>query len=487
MKKAMYSKGNQKQGLTPITSPWMHQLMEQPQIIQELFKTYGSPLNILHPKSLCLNREKFQDVFKELEVDGQIFYARKANKAKAFVAQALADHIGVDTASTRELSETLTLGASKDQVVLTAAIKTEDQLQIALENEVVVMIDNDDESKLINRLAKEMGVNARVAFRLSGFTFEDEKLYSRFGFDVDSFEDYITQLVGQDKAYTHLQVEGFHFHLDGYSIPQRSDALLQCIKLIRKLKNKGFEFRFIDMGGGILINYLASQSEWKNFDHLLKESLRQETAPVTFNYQGLGYWLEDGQVKGKRATYPYYNQVHGEQFLKEVLSFKTTQGKSLAELLNKEKLQIRIEPGRSLVNQAGITMAKVIHRKQDAKGQWLVGLEMNMSQMMSSSADFMLDPYVMYQNLEEEEAENAAVEVYFTGAYCLERDILLKRKITLPQLPAIGDIVVFVNTAGYMMHFFETEAHLFELAPNLVFTPKSHQISTRDFVKDADI
>ena len=67
-------------------------------------------------------------------------------------------------------------------------------------------------------------------------------------------------------------------------------------------------------------------------------------------------------------------------------------------------------------------------------------------------------------------SENQSVDVFFTGAYCLERDVLLKRKISLPQLPAIGDFVAIVNSAGYMMHFFETEAHLLELSQNLSFS-----------------
>ena len=58
---------------------------------------------------------------------------------------------------------------------------------------------------------------------------------------------------------------------------------------------------------------------------------------------------------------------------------------------------------------------------------------MNMSQMLSSSADFLLDPYIIYQDEIEDNQEE--IKVYFTGAYCLERDILLKRAIQLPKLP----------------------------------------------------
>ncbi|GAB3011224.1 hypothetical protein GCM10027284_33130 [Cyclobacterium sediminis] len=75
-------------------------------------------------------------------------------------------------------------------------------------------------------------------------------------------------------------------------------------------------------------------------------------------------------------------------------------------------LEIRIEPGRSLLTQTGMTIAKVAHRKQHAKGKWLVGLEMNMSQMISFSEDFLLDPYVMYADNAD---SNAPVDVFFTG------------------------------------------------------------------------
>ena len=482
-----YTKGNQQEGLTPITSNWMHKIMKEPEVVQELFTTYGSPLNILHPDSFAKNCNTFKEVFQQYQVKSQLFYARKANKAKAFVKRAFLENIGVDTASERELEQSLELGGDGDHLVLTSAIKTEKQIRIAIQHQVPIIIDNHDECLLINKLAQELNCKARVGFRLSGFYVDSEKLYSRFGFDIEEIEEYLITNVGEDKKLNKFNVEGIHFHLDGYSTKQRSEALLQCIQLIKKLNVQGFTFRFIDIGGGILINYLESKAEWLDFDANLKKSLKGEISPVTFNNNGLGYWLEDRIVKGERKTYPYYNEINTDKFLDEILAYSDNSGSSIASLLRDHNLEIRIEPGRSLVNQSGITMAKVVHRKKDAKGQWLVGLEMNMSQMMSSSADFMLDPYVMYADLDEDETENDAVEVYFTGAYCLERDVLLKRKIKLPKLPEINDVVVFVNTAGYMMHFFETQAHLFQLATNLVYKEKSDSIEVTDFEKDSTV
>tara|TARA_R110000868_G_scaffold238842_3_gene493357 strand:- start:3291 stop:3593 length:303 start_codon:yes stop_codon:yes gene_type:complete len=55
--------------------------------------------------------------------------------------------------------------------------------------------------------------------------------------------------------------------------------------------------------------------------------------------------------------------------------------------------------------------------------------------------------------------------------------------LNLDQIGAIDDFVAFVNTAGYMMHFFETEAHLFELSQNLSFSNKD-KLAVDDFIAD---
>ncbi|MDT7828668.1 Y4yA family PLP-dependent enzyme [Pricia sp. S334] len=484
MKKIHFVKGNRENGLTPIISDWMRSIMNDPDLIDGLLAKYGSPINIIHRDSFANNISDFGELFKNLGLTSQIFYARKANKCKAFVAQALRSGIGVDTASERELSQSIAMGATGKDLVLTAAIKTEPQIRLAIENGVPIILDNTDECQLVSHLASAMGREALVGFRVSGFTVEGKKRYSRFGFDVEQVASYIESTVGEGKPFENLRTVGLHFHLDGYSVLQRSVALLDCISIVKKLRAKGYPLRFIDIGGGILINYLAHKTEWQNFDARLRQSVKGESEPITFGNNGLGYELTDGNVSGKLATYPYYNETNGREFLKKILNYGDDSIQSIAEQLRNEGIEIRIEPGRSLLDQTGITIARVIHRKKDVNGQWLVGLEMNMSQMMSSSADFLLDPYLIFETPPGEDDE---IEVYFTGAYCLERDVLLKRKITLPKLPEIDDKVVFVNTAGYMMHFFETQAHGFDLARNLILTDDYSPISVENFIDDNQI
>jgi diaminopimelate decarboxylase len=272
---------------------------------------------------------------------------------------------------------------------------------------------------------------------------------------------------------------GLHFHLNDYSTDERGAALSQCIFLAEKLQSHGYTTQFIDIGGGILMNYLRSKNEWENFQEELKKAVKGEREEITFNNNGLGYQLIDNKLQGTLATYPFYNEENGELFLEKVLNFRFKNKESVSELLQDKNIEIHLEPGRSLLDQVGMTLAKVVFRKKDTRGRWLVGLEMNISQLKSSSADFLLDPLTAFAP-----APNHPVEVYFTGAYCLEQDIVLKRKIALPSLPQIGDIIGFVNTAGYVMHFFETQAHLFELSVNLSLETLKEIYDFQDFKSD---
>jgi len=475
-----YSKGNIESGLTPITSPWMNNLFNEGALLTDLLDKYGSPINIHQLQSFSTNISIFKEALDNLDLSYQIYYARKANKCTSLVKRAFKDKIGVDTASFKELQQCIQLGGNSENIVLTSAIKTSDQIELAIKHQIPIILDNWDEILLTIKTARKLGKKANIGLRISGFTVAGEKLYSRFGFDIDGIRDLIFKDLKELEAEDAFDINGLHFHLDGYSTSQRGKALSDSLELAEDLAQQNIHIKFIDIGGGITMNYLKDEDEWNSFQHKLKDAVLHNNDTNTFSNNGLGFENIDGELKGKLNTYPFFNKVNGVTFLEEVLHFKNDANLSNASRLRSQNIQFRMEPGRSLLNQVGMTVAKVVHRKRDAKGQWLVGLDMNMSQMMSSSADFLLDPFVIFK----EEVSGPEVDLFFTGAYCLERDVLLKRKITLPNLPAIDDIVIFVNTAGYMMHFFETEAHLFDLSTNLSIS-KDSSLKLRDFEEDA--
>lgn len=451
--------------LSPIKHPWITSFTQNKEQIKELLSQYNSPINIHNMVPFEENFKDFSSIFNKYSLDHKIYFARKANKCVAFVKEAKKLNFGVDTASYKELLECITVGLPADHITLTAAVKAEKLIRLALEHNVPVVIDNLDECELVQHIAEEMKRSVKVGIRLGGFLYNGKYLYSRFGFSPKNVVNLITDYLGEGNKFFRLRFAGFHFHLNGYSPTQRAEALLQTIACVDQLKDRSITTRFIDMGGGFLINYLENESQWENFHHELKKAVLGESEPITFRNDSLGMHLIDGKLHGEPKVYPYFNKKPRALFLDEILSYKNSEGIPIHSLIKDRNIEVRIEPGRSLLDQTGITVARVAFRKRDMEDTLLIGLEMNRTQLFSSSMDFLLDPIVIHQRID---ADAEPVTAYLVGAYCLEQEIILKRKLAFKQMPQIGDMICFVNTAGYMMHFYESEAHLFELAKNLV-------------------
>ena len=469
--------------LSPLVSCWMSNLQRHPALIDRLVRTFRSPLNILCLDPFESNARDFASVFEENDARYAIMFARKANKCRAFVKRAGEMGIGVDTASHRELEQALEAGVPAARIVLTAAIKEDRTLRLALLNDVLIILDNDDECRQVDDLARSLHRKALVGLRVSGFVVGKAKLHSRFGFDIDSVDEVIHRMfVAMDEG-SRLEYRGLHFHLNGYSTAERGAALHACLSLAGRMNARfGLRTRFIDMGGGCLVNYLESKEQWEEFDRQLQRAVKGERDPITFNNDGLGYSMIDGGIHGRLAAYPYYNETSRKAFLREVLLFRdANHGETAVASARRQGIELRLEPGRSLLDQTGVTIARVAFRKRDSRGDLLVGLEMNRTQMQSSSADFLLDPFLIPRDRSN---CSGPVSGYLTGAYCLESDLLLKRRVEFPHEPAVGDFVMFVNTAGYMMHFYESQAHLFDLAENLIYAGHGETPEVCHFIQD---
>ena len=141
----------------------------------------------------------------------------------------------------------------------------------------------------------------------------------------------------------------------------------------------------------------------------------------------------------------------------------------VAQVCAARGLQLRCEPGRSLLDGCGLTAARVAFRKQRRDGTWLIGVAMNRTQCRSTSDDFLVDPLLLRARGRAGDARRA-IEGFLVGAYCIERELLTWRRLRFPDGVAVGDIVVFPNTAGYLMHILESGSHQIPLARNLVAT-----------------
>lgn len=458
--------------LTPIMHSWVNLLLEKKDLLHEELCKYGSPLNIHCLSPYEENLIKYRSVFERLDLSHKIYFARKANKCIVYAQRSTEMGEGVDTASFNELQQCLGRGIAGENLLLTAAVKNKELLELAVKNGVTVVLDNMDEVELLQSIAEKQKKRVPVNVRVGGFGIGTKRMHTRFGFSGAQAMQIVR---GLSPSESWLEYKGLHFHLNGYSIEERAIAIEGCIEIVDGLRQVGIETFSLDIGGGFLMNYLESRYEWENFHNELKQAVLGAREEVTYMNDPLGMVKIDNRIYGEPTVYPYYNEINGARFLEAILEYQSKKyNDSLSNLIVDRGLEIHMEPGRSMLDQCGVTIAKVAFRKEDSIGNLLIGLEMNRTQLRSSSADFLLDP--IHLPMQGYSNDATSCHGYLVGSYCLEQELILKRKISFKQFPEVGDLIVFCNTAGYMMHFYESQAHQFDLAKNLLFDVKAESL-----------
>jgi len=440
---------------------WQKTLLADPGLLSSALGTGESPINVIDPGPMKRNADELLNAATEFGVGLRIFFARKANKCLSLVDRARDLGHGVDLASLNELVEALDRGVSSGNLVVTAAIKPRPLLELCVESGALVVLDNQDEADLLIAIAAERNRPVRVAIRLAIDI--PGALPTRFGLPVPEARRLAETLDADPLA----ELAGLHFHLDGYSPTDRVLALNAAIDLADEMP-AGTSLKFIDIGGGIPMSYLDDGNQWDRFWVSHREALLGSRPPLTFANHGLGFTVAAGQIVGKRATYPYFQKPTRGDWLRDLLAsdLKLRSGSAtVASALRSRGLELRCEPGRSLLDGCGLTAARVQFVKRRLDGETLIGLGMNRTQCRSTSDDFMVDP-ILLPNPTPGRSEGVAG--YLVGAYCIERELITLRRLSFPSGVNSGDIVVFPNTAGYLMHILESSSHRMPLAKNHV-------------------
>lgn len=461
---------------------WMEALCADPDAVARAIERHGSPVNLLEPSALGRNAAELADAARDAGVDDvRVFLARKANKALVFVDEARRLDLGVDVASERELRQTLDRGLAAERIVVTAAVKPRPLLELCVASGVTVVVDNADELALLADIATAAGEGPPVpiAVRLASDLGPD-RLPTRFGLPEPEALTLVDEYASSAKEGTRrLRVTGVHFHLDGYAADDRVTALRQAIAFVDALTERGHTATFVDIGGGIPMRYLDDGDQWDAFWSAHRDGLL-DGRPLTYDGHGLGLAVHGGAVIGKPNVYPAAQPLIRGAWLRQVLTAPLgASGSTIADALNARRLQLRCEPGRSVLDGCGLTAATVVQRKQRRDGTWLIGLAMNRTQCRSTADDLLVDPLLVRTGSDSAGSggETGPIEGYLVGAYCIERELLTWRRMRFPHGVRVGDTVVFPNTAGYHMHILESASHQIPLARNVVVDPASGSVT----------
>ena len=424
-------------GLVPLSGrlePWQRELCRDPSRLTELLDEHGSPVNLIDPSPMARNAAELADAARGAGVALRVFFARKANKALGLIDEAKRLGLGVDVASERELAQTLARGVEAADIVVTAAVKPAPLLTLCLESGATVVVDNDDEIDSLSELVAPGRGEALVALRLAPELPGDKR--TRFGFAAEQLLDADARLEAAG-----LGIDGLHFHLDGYDAGERLLALGQSLELIDRLTDRGRRPRFVDIGGGIPMSYLDSEQEWREFWREHRRALEGGREPLTFEGHGLGLTAHDGEVLGKPNTYPYFQRPVRGAWLAELLESEVVvdgERSPAAAAISGRGLELRCEPGRSLLDGAGMTVARVMFTKRVGAGDLYVGLAMNRTQCRSTSDDFLVDPLLVPA---PGRGPAPPADGFLVGAYCIERELLTWRRLVFPEGVAAGDVV----------------------------------------------
>ena len=371
----------------------------------DLAKEFGTPLYVFDEKHIRnMMRVYKRTIENEYDGNGQVLYASKAFSCKAVYAIANDENIGVDVVSGGEFYTALKAGFPANRIYMHGNNKLFRELEYAVENGIGnIVVDSYSEADILNGIAAQHGVKQNVLIRTNpgieahthAFV-QTARTDSKFGFSInDGAAEEITRHVLTKK---NLVLKGYHCHIGSQIFEKQSFVLAaeKVMDFIAKMKKSlGFEVAELNIGGGF------------------------------------GVWYTDEDPKLKLCDYADY--------LKALID--AVKSKAKEHGLNKPYLLI--EPGRSIVGEAGVTLYTVGAIKDIPGIKKYVAVDGGM---------FDNPRYALYQSkytvILADRANEKCTERVTVAGKCCESGDLIAVDVPLPEAK-IGNILAVLTTGAY--------------------------------------
>ncbi|TCS84092.1 diaminopimelate decarboxylase [Tepidibacillus fermentans] len=280
----------------------------------ELAKQFGTPLYVLDEWEIRRRMREFVSTFQELDVSAQVAYASKALCTKTLCYLANEEGLSLDVVSGGELYTALASGFPKERIHFHGNNKTMEEIEMAIDNEIgAFVIDNFYEIELIERIAREKGkvVNAliRVSPGIEAHTHEyiqTGQEDSKFGFNLIDQALQATERVYHSKQ---IKLLGFHFHIGSQIFDMNGfDKAIERVADFYQLLKEQFqmEFSILNTGGGFGIHYTDEDQPLtiRSYVQTLVEMVQKH-----FTMRNLAFpeiWIEPGRsIIGEAGTTLY--------------------------------------------------------------------------------------------------------------------------------------------------------------------------------------
>lgn len=292
--------------------------------LQELAETYGTPCYVYSKAAIESNYRAYEAALSRWPT--RICYAVKANSNLAVLSLLAKLGAGFDIVSIGELERVIRAGGEVNKVVFSGVAKRSDEIRRALVLGIDCFnIESTAELHRLDAITKEMDIHANVSLRVNPDVDATTHPYistglkeNKFGVDINDALEIYQQIA----ACSHLNAVGVDCHIGSQllDLSPFQSCFEKVFKLVDQLSDAGIQLRHIDVGGGLGIRY------------------------------------EEGEQPPSMQQY----------------------AEVLAPFMQGRKVEIFIEPGRSIVGDAGILLTRVEHLKNTSdKNFALVDAAMN--------------------------------------------------------------------------------------------------------------
>ncbi len=372
--------------------------------VTDLKKEYGTPLYVMdqtHIEKMCLS---YIDGFKDSGVNGSIAYASKAFCCKEIYRLISKYGLFADSVSGGELYTAKSVGFDASKLIFHGNNKLPYELEEAIDYGVgLIVIDGFNEIELLNKIAKNKNVNQKVLIRVNPGVeahthhyIQTAKIDSKFGFSLANGDTDLA--IKSVLNSSNLIFSGLHCHI-GSQIFEKKSFVIGVNKMMEYYKHLKEAFNvepeILDLGGGF------------------------------------GIWYSEGDEK---LTYKDYT---------EFVSLITKSVKDSAKENNIKIPYIILEPGRSIVGEAGITLYTVGEVKEIK----------NIKNYLSIDGGMFENPrFALYQAkytvCAPEKLNDDATEIYTIAGKCCESGDIIAEFVKLPKMKA-GEMLAVFSTGAY--------------------------------------
>ncbi len=439
--------------LTPKIHPYIEEFLKDEERLFDLVDSYDSPLGIIFPSLIHENIYGFNEVFKQHNIKGKIYFAHKCSKSSSIVKTMKSEGVNIDVSSLNELKHALSCGFTGCEIEATGP-KNDKFILLGLQHNILFNCDNIEELQTIIKFHKliDKKDKTNILIRLNNFHSNEVKIInkqSRFGTPIESINEILKTIIG-DKDIINLK--GFSFHLDTVSQEEKIIAIENLIEIINYCYSFDLNPNTISIGGGFKVNYIENENIWNNYISELKEDIIQNSDNL-WNNNTFGLQIKGKNITGTFKPGNYYNKTSRHETLNEILSAKSQkfQNRTFGEILSENMIILIIEPGKSLLDNIGITISNINYTKLSPKNDIIIGLNTNKDNLIIGGEEMLIDPILISKN-----KDNKNNKAFITGNLCLEADVVFNRKVKFNNTPKKGDLLVFINTAGYYMDFYNS-------------------------------